>query len=307
MVKVLDLFCGAGGLASGFKKNGFDVTGIDISDFAERTFTINNTGRFIKYDLSKDAVSGKYNIVVGGPPCKPWAAVNVKRRSHHHSDYRLISSFFSNVINISPEIFLFENVPLVSTQPILKDNLKVLEEKGYSISAKIIKYSDFGAPSSRRRLFVFGSRISEAGEFFEKLESLQCKPSTVRKAIGYLRHEEKGSFPDHVWPELKTIHKYKEYYDSGKYGWYVLKWNMPAPSFGNITKTYILHPDSFGGNGFKDRVISIREALNIMGFDSGFQFPENIAINARYQLVVDSVSPVFSNLAARVVGEILKT
>ena len=42
------------------------------------------------------------------------------------------------------------------------------------------------------------------------------------------------------------------------------------------------------------RVISVREALLLMGFSKAFRFPEGLGLAARYQMAVDSVSPVFS-------------
>jgi hypothetical protein len=70
-------------------------------------------------------------------------------------------------------------------------------------------------------------------------------------------------------------------------------------------KTYILHPDAF--NGGSTRVISVKEALLIMGFDSGFRFPQEFGLGIRYQMVVDSVSPIFSSLAAIVTKELISS
>jgi site-specific DNA-cytosine methylase len=68
-------------------------------------------------------------------------------------------------------------------------------------------------------------------------------------------------------------------------------------------KTYTLHPSSW--NGAPPRVISIREALLIMGFDREFSFPEKMSMDSRYQMVADSVSPVFSYASARTIKEML--
>ncbi len=131
------------------------------------------------------------------------------------------------------------------------------------------------------------------------LRGLRSAPNTVRSRIWELRGLEKAGQPDHVWPELNTIDRYRKMglYESGKYGWYKLNWDEPSPSFGNVMKTYILHPDSFNG-GQSTRVISIREALLIMGFDEQYTFPEGLGLGARYQMIADSVSPVFSRALA---------
>lgn len=298
-VEMLDIFCGAGGLAQGFKKIGFQITGVDISESAGKTFQLNNKSPFIQADLSKELMKGNYDIIIGGPPCKPWSSVNVTRRGKSHRDYDLLSRYFLHIEYHLPKVFLLENVPPLAKDDDFLKHIKELYKHGYSVKSKVIAYSDYGASTSRHRLIVFGTKGGDAGEFFDKLTQHRQPSRTVKDAIWKLRNTKKYEEKDHVWPELKTIHKYREYYETGKFGWYVLNWNRPAPSFGNVMKTYILHPDAF--NGRSARVISVREALLIMGFDWDFDFPQGLGLGTKYQLIVDAVSPVFSLAAAKVI------
>ncbi len=300
---MLDLFCGGGGLALGFARAGFNVTGVDKSDVAGETFKLNDIGDFVAADLSNEMIDGYYDVITGGPPCKPWSTVNTVRRGTKHPDHVLLARFFDHIEANRPRAFLMENVPALRNAPILEKQLKRMLGIGYSVESQTIRYSDFGAPTMRRRLFVFGSRDENAGIFFRSLLHYRSPPSTVRDAIWYLRDKGKGEAPDHEWPDLRTIEKYAEYYSTGKYGWYILKWNRPSPSFGNIEKTYILHPDSF--NGGQTRVISVREAWSIMGFERNFRMPKSRGMFVRYQMAVDSVSPCFSAVAAKIVKRIL--
>jgi DNA (cytosine-5)-methyltransferase 1 len=301
-LKVLDLFCGVGGLAYGFGKLGFDVTGVDVSESVGRAFQLNTHSRFIKADLSSVLIPrGGYDVLIGGPPCRPWSAVNTTKRGKDHADHRLLARFFRHVEYHFPKIFLLENVPLIESDDILRLYIKRLSRRGYSVLGDKVKYSDYGAPTSRHRYILFGTRKGDAAIFFSKLLDYTRTPKTVRDAIWRLRHKKKGAVPDHEWPELKTIRKYEHYYKSGKFGWYILKWGEPAPSFGNVMKTYILHPDSFNGGSL--RVISVREALLIMGFDGDFSFPQGLGLGLRYQMAVDAVSPVFSYTAATVMKD----
>jgi len=303
-MKVLDLFCGAGGLALGFRRAGFNVTGVDISPVAGQTFTFNDSGAFIQADLARELISGDYDVIIGGPPCRPWSAVNTTKRGRAHQDYRLIERFFLHVKHNLPEIFLMENVPALANDTIFKDCIRRIHALGYSVAYKIISYADFGAPTRRRRMIVFGTRAGDASLFFAKLTKYRRPPVTVRDVIWWLKDMPRGGYPDHIWPDLRTVDRYREYYTTGKFGWYVLRWDEPAPSFGNIMKTYILHPDSFNGSGGTARVISVREALLIMGFDSRFRFPDGTGMSVRYQMIADAVSPVFSSAAAQVIREI---
>lgn len=302
--KVLDIFCGAGGLGIGFKENGFEVDGVDISKHAGRTYEFNKVGSFIEADLSCEIIKGTYEIIIGGPPCKPWSSVNIKKRGQKHPDYHLLSSYFDHIRYHSPKFFLLENVPALANDQIYKINIEKLKKDGYSIIGNKIIYSDFGASIRRRRLIVFGIKNGDAATFFKELLEYEENARTVKDAIWSLRDKDKDGANDHTWPKLKTIDKYLEYYKTGKFGWYILNWEKPAPSFGNIMKTYILHPDSF--NGSPARVISVKEAALIMGFDKEFRFPAKIGVGLKYQMIVDAVSPVFSRIAANIIREFTK-
>jgi DNA (cytosine-5)-methyltransferase 1 len=297
---LLDLFCGAGGLAQGFKRAGFEVTGVDISEAAGKTFELNLQSKFIRADLSSELINGTPDVIIGGPPCRPWSAVNVTKRGRRHEDYHLLSKYFQHVEYHSPKVFLFENVPSIRSDTTFIDYIERLGSE-YSIRGEVVAYSDYGASSRRHRLILLGTKQGNASEFFRKLSRHKRSPKTVMDAIGRLRYKKKNEVPDHIWPELTTISKYRRYYETGKFGWYVLRWKKPAPSFGNVMKTYILHPDSF--NGSPPRVISVREALLIMGYDKDFRFPDGVGLGSKYQMVVDSVSPVFSHIAAEVMKD----
>ena len=88
-------------------------------------------------------------------------------------------------------------------------------------------------------------------------------------------------------------HEVHRTHRSGKYGWKRLAWDAPALSFGSVSKTYILHPDSDPERP-EARVLSVREVLSIMGFGRSFRFPEHTPLSLRYRMAANAVSPVFS-------------
>jgi len=305
MLKVLDLFAGMGGLAIGFKKEGFDVKGYDINPITLEVFKINMIGEAVIKDLSRTVIDEYADVIVGGPPCKPWSNLNITLKGNKHPDYILLDRFFLHIKELQPKCFILENVPPLQNDEKFNQGLEKIRKIGYSVSFKKIVYSEFGASTSRKRLFTVGFIDgNSAREFFEGLDEYRTDPKTVMESIQSFLQMKKGDFPDHVWPELKTIEKYEEFYKTGKYGWYHLKPDKPAPSFGNVMKTYILHPHA-GINGYSTRVISIREGMSIMGFDSNFKFPEKIGMSIRYQMVADAVSPVFSGICAKIIKELL--
>lgn len=307
-LSVLDLFAGVGGLSLGFSSHGFGVTGIDKEPVAQAVFERMQIGSFQLLDLADDLPTVKADIVIGGPPCRPWSSVNVVRRRNEHRDHMLLARFFQVIAECSPLAFLMENVPPLASDPTYSRHLRNLEYYGYSVAAATLKYSDFGAATARRRLFTVGFRDSaffSAGEFFRRLEAHRAPASTVRQAIWWLRDRDRGDPEDHEWSRLRTIGKYRERYESGRFGWKQLGWDEPAPSFGSVSKTYILHP-SAGEGSYPTRVVSVREVLSIMGFDRAFSFPADVSLSLRYRMAANAVSPIVSSACAGVIADMLR-
>lgn len=306
-MRVLDLFCGAGGLSLGFRDAGFSVLGADINQYSAEIYSINNIGKFIEIDLAGDSVAGTFDVVIGGPPCRPWSSINRQKRGLLHQDYSLLERFFDHVFEIRPRAFILENVPPLGSDEkfsLLKDDAT---REGYSVDSQSLEYLDFGVATKRRRLFTVGFRDfgMNAKDFFICLEQVKETPLTVGQVIKRYEGYAEGAIPDHEWPHLKTIRKYRDYYESGKFGWSKLEYDGYAPSFGNIMKTYILHPRAGEGN-FPLRVLSVREALAIMGFPEDFRFPPGMGLGMKYQMVANAVSPVAAQKMARVVREIIE-
>jgi DNA (cytosine-5)-methyltransferase 1 len=305
-LNALELFCGMGGLSWGFAKTGFQIMGIDISEKAGLTFSHNKLGKFLKKDLTQSEVFGrqKYAVILGGPPCEPWSCLNLRKRGKEHPLYNCLSAFFREIHRLKPPVFVMENVPAIQKDPLLLQNLEATR-KYYDLSSRIFKYSDYGAAFARHRLFIIGVKTQIGVLASDIADSIQQdKLVTVRQAIEDLKDKPVDRSIDHVWPNVKTIRKYLDYYQTGKYGWYILEWDKSSPSFGNITKTYILHPDSFN-DGIDARPISIREALRIVGFPDSYKFPEGIDMRTKYEMIAEAVSPIFSLKLAKAVKRML--
>lgn len=302
----VDLFAGIGGLSAGFRDVGFSMTGVDSEPIAKVVYETARMGVGVTLDLGKDQYDRQTPVVLGGPPCRPWSAVNQQRRRSAHEDHVLLDRFIDNVISIAPAVALMENVPALGSDPIYASGLARLRNAGYDVARSIVRYSDFGAATRRKRLFTVAVRSTRVGasRFFELLEKERHAPLTVREAIGWLRDTPRGAVSDHDWSELQSIGNYRHLYVSGKYGWTKLNYEQPAPSFGSVSKTYILHPEA-GDGGFPERVLSVREVLAIMGFDLTVSFPAGSPRAKRYQMTANAVSPAMSRAAARAIRQLL--
>lgn len=68
----LDLYCGAGGVARGLQRAGFEVTGIDIGNFSRYC-----GDKFIQGDVLDLSIAtlDKYDLVWSSPPCQAYTAM----------------------------------------------------------------------------------------------------------------------------------------------------------------------------------------------------------------------------------------
>lgn len=292
---VLDLFCGMGGFSLGFTQEGFPSYGVDKDPHCVSTYRW-NIGQCLEMDLRAELPDIHADVVIAGPPCRPWSRLNRQRRGINHPDRSLLVVFQEALLEMKPLFFILENVPPLTHDPIFPELVRQVAQAGYSWEYRTLCYADFGAATARRRLFLFGSRVGEIQQFIKNLTALRDRSRTVGEVLTPYSEKHYGEVSDHVWPSLRTIEKYKDKYQTGKYGWYRLRPDLPALSFGNIYKTYTLHPSAW--DGMPPRVLSVREALAITGFNDTFSFPPVIPLTAKYRMVADAVSPVFSRRCA---------
>src|SRR5262249_12669986 len=95
--------------------------------------------------------------VVGGPPCQAFSEMG--RRHSRDPRRKLIGDFFRIVKLARPKFFLFENVRGLSFERnigLLEAGLDSLPSSWKIIGPHLLNAADFGAPTRRLRLFVFG-------------------------------------------------------------------------------------------------------------------------------------------------------
>lgn len=166
---VIDLFCGCGGLSSGFSKADYDITlGIDHWKDAISTFNHNHdkpvgivADLFMETPKTISEKSGvlKADVIIGGPPCQGFSIAG--KRVIDDERNQLYKSFVSFVKFYKPKVFLMENVPNIISMGggIVKDTIiKDFEKLGYNVVYKILLASDYGVPQNRRRAFFVGTK-----------------------------------------------------------------------------------------------------------------------------------------------------
>jgi DNA (cytosine-5)-methyltransferase 1 len=165
MVRVLDLYCGMGGLSLGIALalEGAEVHGVDIDSYAVSTYNLNLNGlgcEAVVADLLSWRPGGEYDIVVGGPPCQPFSVANTVRTGEAHPLFPTFRRYFELVRAIGPVAFVFENVKGLLThrfKPLLDEQLGSLASE-YRIRYGVLNAAHHGVPQRRERLIAVGVR-----------------------------------------------------------------------------------------------------------------------------------------------------
>lgn len=178
--RVIDLFCGAGGLSQGFRQVGFDVRlGLDVDRDALRT-AARNHHNFVSLcadvrdvsgdDLLTEAGLAEVDVMIGGPSCQGFSTQGRRGRWASDDDPRnlLYREFARLVGELRPEWFVMENVPgllYYDRGAFAKRIFHAFGSHGYRIEHRILLAADYGVPQVRKRLFIVGTRTDYGFEW----------------------------------------------------------------------------------------------------------------------------------------------
>ena len=188
--RVLDLFCGAGGLSLGFRACGFEVTGIDRSPNAVDTYS-RNLGKADCADLNDELEWPATDVIVAGPPCQPWSRAGKQLGEQDKRDGFAIT--LRAVQEIRPFAVVIENVPELARSQrrhYLDDFKSRLKALDYVVEEYVLNAADYSVPQNRRRIFIMAVRgnkpLAEPVTWGKEISVHQAIPETCR-------HEAKGA------------------------------------------------------------------------------------------------------------------
>lgn len=306
--RIIDCFCGAGGLSLGFEQSGFEVVyAFDIDEASIKTYKHNPNHHhgpaFVRdiYKVSKASIEedlghefGAIDVVIGGPPCQGFS---VQRRGDN-SDLRnnLVLEYTRLIKEIRPRLFVMENVGgllSVRGRPFLEQLTNNLNAAGYIIQRKTLLASDYGVPQSRRRVIIVGELSPDGMTRYEFPEQTEGMPKTVRMAISDLMDKSELDIPNHKADKLSPINLqriraikegegqdslpdelqldcHKNHKGHRHLDTYGrMAWDKPSPT---ITARF----DSFSrgrfGHPVLDRTITLREGARLQTFPDSFEF-----------------------------------
>lgn len=195
----IDSFCGAGGLALGLKRAGFNLLySFDIDPKCIETISSNrqyfdhpaevadiadmlNGNLLRKCGLER----GELFLLAGGPPCQGFS---VQRRGDDN-DIRndLVLRYGQLIDEVYPKYFIMENVSGLGGKrgkTILEELLERLNALGYSVHIRLLDAQEYGVPQRRRRYVIVGER-GDMGNYYKYPRPISVR-HTVRETIGML-------------------------------------------------------------------------------------------------------------------------
>jgi len=172
MFTTIELFAGAGGLALGIEKAGFDTIGlIEFNKAAADTLRANRTNwNVINEDIANISCldleeifaikKGELDLLSGGAPCQAFSYAG-KRMGLEDARGTLFYHYALFLEKLQPKMFLFENVRGLLTHDHGKTYatmVSIFEKAGYTIEKEVLNAWDYGVPQKRERLITIGLR-----------------------------------------------------------------------------------------------------------------------------------------------------
>lgn len=329
MFTSIELFAGAGGLALGVEKAGFNTIGlIEFDKDACDTLKANRPDWNVICDdianvSGKDleqlfgVKKGKLDLLSGGAPCQAFSYAG-KRLGLEDARGTLFYHYAVFLEKLQPKMFLFENVRGLLTHDNGKTYstiLNIFEKAGYEIQRDVLNAWDYGVAQKRERLMTVGIRKDLVGKIeYSFPKPHEFKPvlrdvlQNVPESVGVPYGENKrkifelvpaGGYWRDIDPEIaKSYMKSCWDMEGGRTG-ILRRMSMDEPSLTVLTspsqkQTERCHP-------IEARPFTVRENARCQSFPDEWEFCGSAM--SQYKQVGNAV-PV--NLAYEVAREIYK-
>ena len=178
-MRVVDLFCGCGGLSLGFEKAGFNVVAAyDNWDSALHVYNANFNHPAKSLDLTdvdtcvEEILSFSPDIIIGGPPCQDFSSAGKRDEDNGRGD---LTVHYAEIISkIKPPVFVMENVDRILKTNKLVEAKSLFKEAGYGLSYRVLDASYCGVPQRRKRFFMVGV-LGEKDSFLDDALEKVCQ------------------------------------------------------------------------------------------------------------------------------------
>lgn len=334
---VLSLFCGAGGLDSGFERAGFlPRLALDADLAAVTSYRRNHPSTRVEQrdvavltieelvqlwnEVSEQPPAG----VLGGPPCQTFSVGN---RSVRPDDprrklpecYALLLKGLNEAYEL--DFFVFENVAGLQSETHRPDYEAFLErclDAGFRLFEGILDAQFFGVAQRRPRLLVVGvnrERFPVTPFQFPEPPLLVGRRTVAMELQGlpepayFRRGLDPNQIPLHPnhWTMVPRSPKFLD--PNQRLNWSrgrsfrVLRWDAPSWTVAYGHREVHIHPEGH-------RRLSVYEALRLQGFPDSYVLEGTLS--DQFRLVGDAVPPPLASALANAVhaylsGEALRT
>lgn len=163
----VDLFSGAGGFSLGAELAGFrSIAAIDIEPTLQSAYRRNyphckaleaSVAELDASDWRLLIGRARPDAVIGGPPCQGFSYIGKRQKDDPRNS--LLHHFYRQVSILRPKFFVMENVEGILSEgnyELLQTAIELVVPTYTVLPPMIVNASDYGAPTSRRRVVVVG-------------------------------------------------------------------------------------------------------------------------------------------------------
>lgn len=264
-MRVVDLFCGCGGLSLGFEKAGMEVVaGFDNWQDALTVYRNNFSHPAFRVDLMD--VEGAVekirpfapDMIIGGPPCQDFSSAGKRDENNGRGD--LTVCYARIIAALRPQWFVMENVERIMKTQKLQDALAIFREAGYGTSYTVLNAALCGVPQRRKRFVMIG-RIGAENDFMQ---------TTIRKNLADHEMSVAEYFGDKL--DIKYYYRHpRSYFRRG-----IFSTDEPSPTIRGVNRPmpqgYNLHPGDPVNTLEGIRPLTTKERSMIQTFPEDFSF-----------------------------------
>lgn len=349
-ISLLSFFVGGGFLDMGFEMAGFDVVWTNECEPAfiagyeagmtawrqsqknGRPATIACRSRIESTDKKKIEAQAfshgrpEFWGIIGGPPCPDFSNAG-KHRGRDGEHGKLSEVFVKRICDLSPDFFVFENVPgLLRThrhREFFEELIAKLEKSPskYICDYKTLNAIEFGVPQDRKRVFLIGvtpavferhshqdpdlarakrewfpwpkPKYPDALTVYE-WPTTCTRGKTPRRPSGIPEEIMAGTYLDGANPPQncqngnETFHPYSERFHT------VWEGDISHKSFKRLHRWRYSPTAAYGNNEVHlhpwiDRRLSVREALRLQSVPDEYVLPADMTLTAKFKMITNGV------------------
>jgi DNA (cytosine-5)-methyltransferase 1 len=314
-MKILDLFCGAGGFSYGFKPYIDDThLAIDIDSSAIETYKLNFPDSVVwQTDIHdvhsiqiEEALDGAPDVIIASPPCEEFSKANPEskrsaaERIYGEGTAKLLLDAIRIIGDLTPQFFVIENVAALLNAGGKDIIQKEFQRVGIDdVHINMVRAHRHGNPSKRLRVFL--SNV--------KFKLPRKAPPTVMESIGDLpdlglnriftpeidmaNHVDYPISQDKAKAISKTrwgqgVRRFKVSKHRSLPNWVRLFPDRLSTSINGLSR--YIHP-------YENRLLTVREHARLMSYPDSFVFTGSS--DSQYNQVGESVPPLVSQLLAQ--------